>query len=299
MDVCYNRVNRKYDYLIFYFSAISIERRSESTIYIRYSDGLRVKLEGLLSVYVTVEQTYMKQVRGLCGTYTNLLEDELLLPDGSLSTSVTNFANEWRSDSSVSDIKQIASSRKMFMLIQCPTSSVQADPCDTSDLLNAAVKACGVIVDPYDSFRICSYVINNTLSYEACKRDHCAAAKYGKDAQQDALCAAFAAVAHDCADRSIYVSWRKTDRCPKSCQNERVYTDCASTYQQTCQNYGQDFANLLDLTSDCAPGCVCPEGTVIDLGRNTTCIKPDQCTCYFHGKYYLPRQTISIDCNNW
>jgi len=117
MDVCYNRVNRKYDYLIFYFSAISIERRSESTIYIRYSDGLRVKLEGLLSVYVTVEQTYMKQVRGLCGTYTNLLEDELLLPDGSLSTSVTNFANEWRSDSSVSDIKQIASSRKMFMLI--------------------------------------------------------------------------------------------------------------------------------------------------------------------------------------
>jgi hypothetical protein len=27
--------------------------------------------------------------------------DDLVLPDGSLSTSVTNFANEWRSDSSV------------------------------------------------------------------------------------------------------------------------------------------------------------------------------------------------------
>ena len=33
----------------------------------------------------------------------NLLDD-MELPDGSLSNSVTNFANEWRSDSSVSGI---------------------------------------------------------------------------------------------------------------------------------------------------------------------------------------------------
>jgi len=34
----------------------------------------------------------------------NLLDD-LELPDGSLSNSVTNFANGWRTDSTVSNIK--------------------------------------------------------------------------------------------------------------------------------------------------------------------------------------------------
>ena len=75
-----------------------------------------------MTIYVTVDHTYMKQVTGLCGTFTNrrggnrnyhyssffLLKsflDDLELPDGSLSTSVTNFANEWRTDSGVSHSK--------------------------------------------------------------------------------------------------------------------------------------------------------------------------------------------------
>jgi ATP-dependent protease HslVU (ClpYQ) peptidase subunit len=36
--------------------------------------------------------------------FKNLLDD-LELPDGSLSNSVTNFANEWRTDSTVNNIK--------------------------------------------------------------------------------------------------------------------------------------------------------------------------------------------------
>ena len=100
--------------------AVTIERRTEDYTYLRYSDGVRLKWDQGMTVYVTVEQTYMKQVTGLCGTYTNrrngleifsfslhddfslsLSLDDLELPDGSLSTSVTNFGNEWRRDSGV------------------------------------------------------------------------------------------------------------------------------------------------------------------------------------------------------
>ena len=135
--------------------------------------------------------------------------------------------------------------------------------------------------------------------YNVCLRDHCAAAKYGAKTQENAVCAVFEAMARDCEDNYMHVNWRKSDRCPKTCLNERTYTECATACPSTCQNYRQNFTDLVDCTKDCAPGCVCPAGTVIDLGRNASCTKPDQCTCYFHKKYYLPRETINIDCNEW
>ncbi|CAF4582630.1 unnamed protein product, partial [Rotaria sp. Silwood1] len=258
---------------------LTIERRTEDYTYLRYSDGVRCKWDNEMTIYVTVEQTYMKQVKGLCGTYTNKVEDDLELPDGSLSTSVTNFANEWRTDSG------------------CAASAVPINPCSTPELLSDAEIACRPIRDPFDSFKLCNRVINDTHIFEACKRDHCASAKYGADAQQQAICSAFEAMARDCADNYIHVNWRKSDRCAKTCYNDKIYTECATTCPATCQNHRQDFRDSLDCSKDCAPGCVCPVDTVIDLGRNASCVKSDQCTCYYHGKYYLPRQTIAIDCN--
>ncbi|CAF2802982.1 unnamed protein product [Rotaria sp. Silwood2] len=258
---------------------LTIERRTEDYTYLRYSDGVRCKWDNEMTIYVTVEQTYMKQVKGLCGTYTNKIEDDLELPDGSLSTSVTNFGNEWRTDSG------------------CAASAVPINPCSTPELLSGAEIACRPIRDPFDSFKLCNRVINDTHIFEACKRDHCASAKHGADAQQQALCSAFEAMARDCEDNYIHVNWRKLDRCPKTCYNDKIYTECATSCPATCQNHRQDFRESIDCSKDCAPGCVCPTDTVIDIGRNASCVKPDQCTCYYHGKYYLPRQTISIDCN--
>ena len=43
----------------------------EDYTYLRYSDGVRCKWDAGMAIYVTVEQTYMKLLTGLCGTYTN------------------------------------------------------------------------------------------------------------------------------------------------------------------------------------------------------------------------------------
>ena len=53
------------------FLALTIERRTGDYTYLRYSDGVRCKWDNEMTIYVTVDQTYMKQVTGLCGTYTN------------------------------------------------------------------------------------------------------------------------------------------------------------------------------------------------------------------------------------
>lgn len=173
------------------------------------------------------------------------------------------------------------------------------EPCSTAALTSAAEIACRPIRDPYDSFKVCNRVVNDAYIFEACKRDHCASAKHGSEAQQQALCAAFEAMARDCEDQYIHVNWRRSDRCPKLCPNDKVYTECATSCPATCQNHRQDFTDAVDCSKDCAPGCVCPVDTVIDVGRNGSCVKADQCTCYYHGKFYLPRQSINIDCNEW
>ncbi|CAF4424963.1 unnamed protein product, partial [Adineta steineri] len=119
--------------------------------------------DGNMTIYVTVDQTYMKQVRGLCGTYTNNRDDDFECPDGSISLSATSFGNEWRTDSG------------------CAASSVAVDPCSTADLLAAATDACQPITASYDSFKVCNRVINVTRMFQSCVRDHCPAAKYGRD----------------------------------------------------------------------------------------------------------------------
>ncbi len=53
---------------------MTIERRSETYTYLRYSDGVHCKWDDRMTLYVTVDQTYMKQVTGLCGTYTNKID---------------------------------------------------------------------------------------------------------------------------------------------------------------------------------------------------------------------------------
>jgi hypothetical protein len=73
MDVRKKGKKSKIYYKIYFnqFLALTIERRTEDYTYLRYSDGVLCKWDNGMTIYVTVDQTYMKQVTGLCGTYTN------------------------------------------------------------------------------------------------------------------------------------------------------------------------------------------------------------------------------------
>lgn len=67
------------------FLALTIERRTEDYTYLRYSDGVRCKWDAGMAVYLTLDQTYMKQVTGLCGTYTNKKDGNIDIINSSFS----------------------------------------------------------------------------------------------------------------------------------------------------------------------------------------------------------------------
>jgi len=78
-----------------------------------------------------------------------------------------------------------------------------------------------------------------------------------------------------------------------------TYVECASNCPRTCQSLTPILSNSDICMSDCSPGCICPTGTVLDLGQSQQCVPISACTCYFRGDYYQAGQNINIDCNEW
>ncbi len=81
----------------------------------------------------------------------------------------------------------------------------------------------------------------------------------------------------------------------KTCEMGKVFEECGSTCPKTCTNRNQDTYCQLD----CNAGCVCPRDTYIDLGRNSTCVKSSDCTCFFRDEYFESGDSINVDCNKW
>jgi hypothetical protein len=66
------KTSSRTNYLFFIrYLALTIQRRAENYTYLSFSDGVRCKWNNGMTIYVSLEKTYMKQVTGLCGTYTN------------------------------------------------------------------------------------------------------------------------------------------------------------------------------------------------------------------------------------
>jgi len=85
----------------------------------------------------------------------------------------------------------------------------------------------------------------------------------------------------------------------KTCPNNMTYVECASNCPKACHSLTQTISDSDTCMSDCSPGCICSNGTVLDLGQNQQCVQPNQCTCYYRGIYYQPGNNITIDCNDW
>lgn len=81
--------------------ALWIERKGEYT-YLKFSDGVKVKWsDDSLSVFVTIEEQYIRKVSGLCGNYNQEKASDFQLQDGSTTAVSSIFINNWRLDSGV------------------------------------------------------------------------------------------------------------------------------------------------------------------------------------------------------
>nr|XP_032802535.1 zonadhesin-like [Petromyzon marinus] len=62
--------------------------------------SLKVRFDGHHQVEVSVPMEYAGQLCGLCGNFNGDIDDDLLMPNGSLAASETKLGNSWISDNS-------------------------------------------------------------------------------------------------------------------------------------------------------------------------------------------------------
>ncbi|XP_018416845.1 PREDICTED: mucin-5AC-like [Nanorana parkeri] len=82
------------------------------------------------------------------------------------------------------------------------------------------------------------------------------------------------------------------------CPANMVYFDCANASlgakgaecQKTCQTLDMECFSI-----QCASGCVCPEGLV--LNNNGKCVSAEECPCIHNGNIYHSGESILQDCN--
>ncbi|KAK7801681.1 hypothetical protein U0070_013175 [Myodes glareolus] len=83
------------------------------------------------------------------------------------------------------------------------------------------------------------------------------------------------------------------------CDAPMIYSDCRNATSGDTGAGCQKSCHTLDMTcysSECVPGCVCPDGLVAD--GHGGCVVAEDCPCVHNEATYRPGETIRVGCNN-
>ncbi|XP_070582937.1 LOW QUALITY PROTEIN: SCO-spondin-like [Erythrolamprus reginae] len=228
------------------------------------------------SAYITLQPSFAHKVRGLCGTYNWNQQDEFTTPEGDVEPGVAAFARKFQ-----------------LPLHACPpvTDNVPFDACSTyTQRRQYAEEACAAIHSGL--FQPCHNLVGQEPYYQLCLEDVCSCS-----AEENCLCGALAAYAHECAQEGAIVSWRNQSFCPVQCSGGQVYRECATPCRRTCADLpAEKFGVCEDLQSTCVAGCNCAEGLVLD--HEGQCIQPAECLCFHQEVAHPPGSKIQRSCNS-
>ncbi|XP_004635011.2 otogelin [Octodon degus] len=250
--------------------AFEIRRLSSVFLRVKTNVGVRVLYdrEGL-RLYLQVDQRWVEDTVGLCGTFNGNTQDDFLSPVGVPENTPQLFGNSWKTLSACSPL--------------VPGSPL--DPCDVHlQAASYAVQACSVLTG--ELFTPCSAYLSPVPYFEQCRRDTCRCG-------QPCLCATLAHYAHLCQRHGLPVDFRAhLPACALSCKATKEYRPCVALCGQTCQDLASSEACGVDGSGDfsrdeCVEGCACPLDTYLDTQADL-CVPRNQCSCHFQGVDYPP-----------
>ncbi|XP_010828966.1 PREDICTED: otogelin [Bison bison bison] len=250
--------------------AFEIRRLSSVFLRVRTNVGVRVLYdrEGL-RLYLQVDQRWVEDTVGLCGTFNGNTQDDFLSPVGVPESTPQLFGNSWKTLSACSPL----------------VSGSRLDPCDVHlQAASFALQACSVLMG--ELFAPCSAYLSPVPYFEQCRRDACRCG-------QPCLCATLAHYAHLCQRHGLPVDFRaRLPGCALSCEATKEYSPCVAPCGQTCQDLAGPEACGVDGGSDlsgdeCVEGCACPPDTYLDTQADL-CVPRNQCSCHFQGMDYPP-----------
>uniref|UniRef100_A0A8C6FPV5 Otogelin n=1 Tax=Moschus moschiferus TaxID=68415 RepID=A0A8C6FPV5_MOSMO len=250
--------------------AFEIRRLSSVFLRVRTNVGVRVLYdrEGL-RLYLQVDQRWVEDTVGLCGTFNGNTQDDFLSPVGVPESTPQFFGNSWKTLSACSPL----------------VSGSPLDPCDVHlQAASFALQACSVLTG--ELFAPCSAYLSPVPYFEQCRQDACRCG-------QPCLCATVAHFAHLCQRHGLSVDFRAhLPGCALSCEATKEYSPCVAPCGQTCQDLAGPEACGVDGGSDlsgdeCVEGCACPPDTYLDTQADL-CVPRNQCSCHFQGMDYPP-----------
>ncbi|XP_032751926.1 otogelin [Rattus rattus] len=254
------------------YSDDAFEIRKLSSVFLRVRTNVGVRIlydrEGL-RLYLQVDQRWVEDTVGLCGTFNGNTQDDFLSPVGVPESTPQLFGNSWKTLSACVPL--------------APGSLL--DPCDVHlQAASYALQACSVLTG--ELFAPCSAYLSPIPYFEQCRRDACRCG-------QPCLCATLAHYARLCRRHGLPVDFRaRLPACALSCEATKEYSPCVALCTQTCQdlaspdvcgaNGGGNFSR-----DECVEGCTCPPDTFLDT-QTDLCVPRNQCSCHFQGVDYPP-----------
>uniref|UniRef100_UPI00398F3BBE otogelin n=1 Tax=Pristiophorus japonicus TaxID=55135 RepID=UPI00398F3BBE len=222
-------------------------------------------------LYIQLDARWKEDTIGLCGTFNGNIEDDFLSPGGMIESTPQLFANSWRISTACNPGANIP----------------EVDPCDThQQSASYATEKCSIISGYL--FAPCHQYLSPDLYQQQCKTDTC---KCG----ETCMCSAVAHYARQCRNYGIFIDFRSNvSECAISCPETMKYGTCVSFCNQKCQSLSMPE----DCSGECAEGCNCPDGTYYNT-RTHTCVKKNDCPCYFMGAEYSPGEVAITSSGMW
>ncbi|XP_039181480.1 IgGFc-binding protein-like [Crotalus tigris] len=244
-------------------------RQEGKVVLIRSNYGLRVYYDHNDWVAASVPGTYQGLLKGLCGNFNKDKNDEFFLPNGKPAQDLTEFGNFWKIEGG----KCLEGCKdKCYLCDKSTEATFQGkDYCGLIQAVPGPFSRCHTIVNPEHFFK------------------YCVARLCSSNGATESLCQSLQAYATACQVAGTTIDeWRPFTRCSAlNCLPGTHYEPCVRNCQGTC-------AGNLVCVDPCVEGCVCNVGT---WANGAACVNPEQCGCWYDGRFILQGETYIItDC---
>ncbi|KAL3832528.1 hypothetical protein ACJMK2_024162 [Sinanodonta woodiana] len=241
--------------------------------------GLDIQFDRRNRVYIRADPVYAYKIRGLCGEFNYVSDNDLVTSSGMPEPKVEYMVSSFSSDTCYSPIPYV-------------------DPREMQQLLKPkAEQVCAHLKD-VEVFGDCMPLVNFEYFYELCVKDMC---KVTQPNNLIPMCDITGTMAHECAVHGIIVNWPNYGSLSSDCAHMLTCVVQGTTYTEAASSCGSHCRDLELSGQNCEEmhiaGCSCPQGQYID--DYGACRNPEQCTCYdqHSRKTFNPGEKVMGDCN--
>ncbi|KAM6156401.1 zonadhesin [Erethizon dorsatum] len=250
---------------------------------------LIVSFDGRSSAVISLPSMYQRLVHGLCGNYDGDRRNDLMLPSGALTRSISVFGKSW-------EVKSVNALLRFPRALQEEeeeedSGSQAGSWCSPEQLaLINGTQACGVLEDSQGPFAACHHTVAPEPFQEHCVMDLCTT-RDPKE-QEELRCRVLSGYAILCQEAGASLgSWRDHTRCAMVCPANTVYQSCMTPCPASC-------ANLVapgECEGPCVEGCASLPGYAYS---STQSLPLANCGCTTNGVYYqLGDSFVAEDCS--